>query len=38
MQKNFHRRYISPLDSGGGAAAPIPTPGAEQLVSPALMP
>jgi WD40 repeat protein/Big-like domain-containing protein len=39
VQKNVFRVYIQPVGAGGaGAPVPIPTTGAEQMVSPAFMP
>ena len=38
VQKNVYRVYIQPVGPGGGAPVPIPTTGAEQMVSPAFMP
>jgi Tol biopolymer transport system component len=39
VQKNLFRVYVQPVGaSGGGAPVPIPTTGAEQMVSPAFMP
>lgn len=39
VQKNVFRVYVQPVGASGGAApVPIPTTGAEQMVSPAFMP
>jgi Tol biopolymer transport system component len=39
VQKNVFRVYVQPVGAaGGGAPVPIPTTGAEQMVSPAFMP
>jgi hypothetical protein len=39
VQKNVFRVYVQPVGTGGGGApVPIPTTGAEQMVSPAFMP
>ena len=39
VQKNVFRVYVQPVGSAGsGAPVPIPTTGAEQMVSPAFMP
>ncbi|HKW41313.1 MAG TPA: Ig-like domain-containing protein [Gemmatimonadales bacterium] len=39
VQKNTFRVYVQPVGTGGGGApVPIPTTGAEQMVSPAFMP
>ncbi len=39
VQKNVFRVYVQPVGAGGGGApVPIPTTGAEQMVSPAFMP
>ncbi len=39
VQKNVFRVYVQPVGGGGGGApVPIPTTGAEQMVTPAFMP
>lgn len=38
VQKNVYKVYIQPVGPGGGAPVPIPTTGAEQMVTPAFMP
>jgi len=39
VQKNVFRVYVQPVGTAGsGAPVPIPTTGAEQMVSPAFMP
>jgi uncharacterized protein YjdB len=38
VQKNVFRVYVQPVAGGAGAPVPIPTTGAEQMVSPAFMP
>ena len=39
VQKNVFRVYVQPVGAAGsGAPVPIPTTGAEQMVSPAFMP
>ncbi|HEX4574680.1 MAG TPA: Ig-like domain-containing protein [Gemmatimonadales bacterium] len=38
VQKNVYKVYIQPVGPGGGAPVPVPTTGAEQMVSPAFLP
>ena len=38
VQKNVFKVYLQPVGTGGGGPVPLPTTGAEQMVSPAFLP